>query len=96
MNDMIVNLSDENLHHVRVTIVFKRAWQFNKRLNLEKCTFVVKAGKFHIFYLTKRGIKEKSNKYETFIRMAIPTTKKKRIILNGMLRDLNIFISELT
>jgi len=36
--------------------VFACVRQYSMRLNPEKCTFGVKAGKFLGFYLTKRGI----------------------------------------
>lgn len=56
MKDMIVKSCQEESHDQHLWMVFKRIQQYNMRHNLEKCTFVVKAGRFLGFYVTERGI----------------------------------------
>lgn len=63
------------------------------RLNLEKCTFGVKAGKFLGFCLTNRGIEINPDKGDTVIKMDTLTMKDRIMKLNGMFIALNIFIS---
>jgi hypothetical protein len=64
------------------------------RLNPEKCTFRVKAGKFLGFYLTGRGIKTKTDKCMA-VRVMEPFSSKEDIMkLNIMLTTLSIFISK--
>jgi len=59
MEDMIVKSHQEIDHAAHLERVFEKTWKYNMRLNLEKCTFGVQAGKFLSFYLTERGIEAK-------------------------------------
>lgn len=65
------------------------------RLNPEKCTFGVKAGKFLRFYLTERGIKANLDKCRVILEMEPPSTKEQIIQLNGMLTTPSRFIPDL-
>lgn len=53
MDDMIKSDVD---HLDGLTKVFDEVQKHNMRLNLEKCTFGVRTGKFLHFYLTEREI----------------------------------------
>lgn len=55
------------------------------RLNSEKCTFIVRVGKFLCFYLTERDIEANTDKCKAVIKMGAPTTKKEIMKLNGIL-----------
>lgn len=68
--------TQEHLHKDCLTTVFDFVQQYNMRLNLEKCTFRVKSGKFLGFYLTKRGIEVNPDKLDVIIKWETPTTKK--------------------
>ncbi|MCI33348.1 retrotransposon protein putative Ty3-gypsy subclass, partial [Trifolium medium] len=46
------------------------------RLNPEKCTFGIKAGKFLGFYLTERGIEANPDKCDAIIQMETPSSKE--------------------
>jgi hypothetical protein len=54
MDDMIIKSSEEHKQETHLEPIFTRVQQYNMRLNLEKCTLGVKAGKFLGFYLTER------------------------------------------
>ena len=56
MDDMIVKSQQEVDHAAHLKRVFEQTRKYNMRLNLEKCTFGVQAGKFLGFYLTERGM----------------------------------------
>ena len=53
MDDMIVKSEQEIDHTAHLKRVFEQARKYNMRLNPEKCTFGVRAGKFLGFYLTE-------------------------------------------
>jgi len=52
MDDMIVKSQQEVVHAAHLKRVFEQTRKYNMRLNPEKCTFRVQAGKFLDFYLT--------------------------------------------
>ncbi|XP_019416415.1 PREDICTED: uncharacterized protein LOC109327705 [Lupinus angustifolius] len=62
------------------------------RLNPEKCTFGVKAGKFLGFLLTSRGIEANPSKCQAIIDMRSPRTVKEVQQLNGRLAALSRFL----
>jgi len=64
------------------------------RLNLEKCTFGVPAGKFLGFYFTERGIEANPNKCQAFTQLPTPHSKKCIQTLNGMLIALSRFVAK--
>jgi len=64
------------------------------RLNPEKCTFWVQAGKFLGFYLTKRGIEDNLDKCRAFTELPTPKTKKCIQTLNGILTSLSCFVAK--
>ena len=55
-DDMIVKSQQEVDHATHLRRVFEQTQRYNTRLNPEKCTFGVQAGKFIGFYLKERGI----------------------------------------
>jgi len=63
------------------------------RLNPEKCTFRVKAGKFLGFYLTERGIEANLDKCRVILEMEPPYRKERIMKSKGMLTSLRRFIS---
>jgi len=64
------------------------------RLNLEKCTFGVQAGKFLGFYLTERGIEANPDKCQAFTKLPTPHSKKCIQTFNGMLTALSRFVAK--
>jgi hypothetical protein len=67
--------------------------QAGLKLNLEKCVFGVKKGKFLDFLVSTKGIEAKPSKIEAIFRMEPPSTKKGAQRLAGRLASLNRFIS---
>lgn len=94
MDDMIVKSSQQEFHTQYLQQVFKTAQKYIMRLNLKKCKFGVRIGKFLGFYLTERGIEANPEKCEAVIQMSAPTLKKEVQKLSGMLTSLNKFISK--
>jgi hypothetical protein len=62
MDDMIVKSKEEIDHVDHLKRVFEQTRKYNMRLNPEKCTFGVQAGKFLGFYLIERGIEANCDK----------------------------------
>jgi len=88
MDNMIVKSQQEVDHAAHLKRVFEQTRKFNMRLNLEKCTFRVQAGKFLGFYLTERGIEANPDKCRAFIELPTPHSKKCIQTLNNMLTAL--------
>lgn len=61
------------------------------RLNPDKCTFGVQAGKFSRFIQTNRGIEANPNKCQAIINMRSPLTVKEVQQLTGCLAALSHF-----
>jgi len=94
MDDMIVKSQQEVDHATHLKRVFEQTCKYNMRLNPEKCTFGVQAGKFLGFYLTERGIEANLDKCQAFTRLPTPHSKKCIQTLNGMLTALSRFIAK--
>jgi hypothetical protein len=67
--------------------------QAGLKLNLEKCVFGVKKGKFLGCLVSTKGIEANPSKIEAIFRMEPPSTKKGAQWLAGRLASLNRFIS---
>jgi hypothetical protein len=63
------------------------------KLNLEKCVFRVKKGKFLGCLVSTKGVEANPNKIEAILRMEPPRSRKGTQKLTGMLASLNRFIS---
>jgi len=94
MDDMIVKSQQEVNHATHLKRVFEQTQKYNMRLNPEKCTFGVQAGKFLAFYLTKRGIEANPDKCQAFTKLPTPHSKKCIQTLNGMLTALSRFVAK--
>jgi len=94
MDDMIVKSKEEIDHAAHLKRVFEQTRKCNMRLNPEKCTFGVQAGKFLGFYLIERGIEANPNKCRAFAELPTPKTKKGIQTLNGMLTSLSRFVAK--
>ncbi|XP_019414564.1 PREDICTED: uncharacterized protein LOC109326326 [Lupinus angustifolius] len=76
MDDMIAKSLPGEEHVAILESIFQQLRKYNMRLNLEKCTFRVEAGKFLGFLLTSRGIEENPSKCQAIIDMRSPRTVK--------------------
>ena len=93
-DDMIVKSRADTDHAAHLRMVFSQARQCRMRFNSEKCTFVVKAGKFLSFYLTERGIEANPDKCRAFSDLPTPNSKKSIQVLNDMLTSLCHFVAK--
>jgi hypothetical protein len=62
------------------------------KLNLEKCVFEVKKGKFLDCLVSTKGIEANPSKIEAILRMEPPKSRKGTQRLAGRLASLNRFI----
>lgn len=91
---MIVKSKTDPNHLTNLMEVVVEVRKNSMRLNSEKCTFGIRAGKFLRLYLTERGIEANPNKCTTKSKMRPPTTKKEIRKLIGMIAALSRFISK--
>ena len=96
INDMVVKSKQEVQHIEDFQGVFKVLRQHKLRLNGEKCTFGVGAGKFLGYLITYWGIKVNPDQIEAVKRLRPPSNPKEVQVLIGMLATLNRFISKFT
>ncbi|XP_019430743.1 PREDICTED: uncharacterized protein LOC109338065 [Lupinus angustifolius] len=89
MDDMIAKSLLGEDHISILENIFQHLRKYNMRLNPEKCTFGVEAGKFLGFLLTSRGIEANPSKCQAIIDMRSPRTVKEVQQLNGRLAALS-------
>jgi len=94
MDDMIVKFQQEVDHAAHLKREFQKTRKYNMRLNPEKCTFGVQAGKFLGFYLTERGIEANPDKCQAFTKLPTPHSKKCIQTINDMLTSLSRFVAK--
>ena len=94
INDMVVKSKQEPQHTEDLPGVFEVLRQHKLRLNAEKCTFGVGAGKFLGYLISTRGIKANPDQIEAMNRLKSPSNPKEVQVLTGMLAALNRFISK--
>ena len=71
---------------------FGQIRRYDLRLNPNKCTFVVEAGKFLGFMLTNRGIEVNPDKCSAVLKMQSPRTIKEVQQLTGRIAALTRFL----
>ncbi|RDX87783.1 hypothetical protein CR513_30703, partial [Mucuna pruriens] len=76
VDDMVVKSSKEEAHYHTLERVFTILRKNQLRLNPEKCSFGVRAGKFLGFMLTERGIEANPDKCQAIIDMRSPQNVK--------------------
>ncbi|XP_019462945.1 PREDICTED: uncharacterized protein LOC109361868 [Lupinus angustifolius] len=92
MDDMIAKSLPDEDHISILENIFQQLCKYNMRLNPEKCTFGVKAGKFLGFLLTSRGIEANPSKCQAIIDMRSPRTVKEVQQLKRRLAALSRFL----
>lgn len=94
IDDMVVKSRKESLHTEDLRGVFEILRRHKLRLNAEKCTFGVGAGKFLGYLISTRGIEANPDQIEAVNRLKPPSNPKEVQVLTGMLAALNRFISK--
>jgi hypothetical protein len=95
VDDIIVKNTKQENHIADLQETFANFRQAGLKLNLEKCVFGVKKGKFFGCLVSTKGIEANLSKIETILRMELPSTKKGAQRLVDRLASLNTFISRL-
>jgi hypothetical protein len=93
VDDIIVKITKQENHIADLQETFANFRQSGLKLNLEKCVFGVKKGKFLGCLVSTKGIEANPNKIEAILRMEPPNAKKGAQRLAGRLASLNRFIS---
>ena len=78
VDDMIVKSKEREGHIINLRKFFERIKKYKLRLNLQKCTFGVTAGKLLGFLVSDRGIKVDPSKIKAILEM--PPAKSKKAI----------------
>ena len=94
IDDMVVKSKQKAQHIEDLKGVFKVLWQRKLRLNANKCTFGVGAGKFLRYLITNRGIEVNLDQIEAMKCLKPPSNLKEVQALTNMLAALNQFISK--
>mgnify|MGYP003703379791 FL=1 len=67
VDDMIVKAKETDGHYTALQKFFQRIREFRLRLNPQKCTFGVTAGKMLGFLITQRGIEVDPSKIKAIL-----------------------------
>jgi hypothetical protein len=92
VDDIIVKSTMQENHVADLQETFTNFRQAGLKLNLEKCVFGVKKGKFLGCLVSMKGIEANPNKIEAILQMEPPNSKKGAQRLAGRLTSLNRFI----
>nr|KYP54333.1 Retrovirus-related Pol polyprotein from transposon 17.6 [Cajanus cajan] len=96
VDDMVVKSASIDRHFGDLQELFDTIRKFQLKLNPEKCSFGVQAGKFLGFLLTHRGIEANPDKCSAIINMRSPSTVKEVQQLAGRMASLSRFLSRAT
>ncbi|GAU47368.1 hypothetical protein TSUD_403710 [Trifolium subterraneum] len=93
VDDMVVKSAREEDHQSSLSKVFRLLRKHDIKLNPEKCSFGVQAGKFLGFMLTRRGIEVNPEKCKAIMEMKSPANAKDVQKLTGRIASLTRFLS---
>jgi hypothetical protein len=93
VDDILVKSTKQENHIADLQETFANFREAGLKLNLEKCVFGLKKGKFLGCLVSMKGIEASPNKIEAILWMEPPNTKKGAQRLVGWLASLNRFIS---
>ncbi|RDX69353.1 Retrovirus-related Pol polyprotein from transposon 17.6, partial [Mucuna pruriens] len=96
VDDMVAKSEGGENHYETLGRVFKVLRRHQLRLNPEKCSFGVQAGRFMGFMLTERGIEANPEKCRAVISMRSPQNVKEVQQLMGRVAALSCFISRVS
>ena len=95
VDDMVVKSPSHHQHAQDLSVVFFALWQYNLRLNPEKCVFGVDRGKFLSFMLTQHDIEANSKKGNAIIEMWSPSSIEEVQVLIESLTAISRFLPKL-
>ena len=88
LDDMLVKSEREQDHIKHLEQAFAVLRTYGMKLNPEKCSFGVSAGKFLGFMVTQRGIEVSPEQVQSILSLRSPRTKKEVQRLTGKLAAL--------
>ncbi|XP_020228479.1 uncharacterized protein LOC109809548 [Cajanus cajan] len=94
VDDMVVKSESVNRHFDDLQELFDTIGKYQLKLNPDKCSFGVQAGKFLGFLLAHRGIEANLDKCSAIINMRSPSTVKEVQQLTGRMASLSRFLSK--
>nr|KYP59182.1 Retrovirus-related Pol polyprotein from transposon 17.6 [Cajanus cajan] len=94
VDDMVLKSMSLDRHLDDWKELFETIGKYQLKLNPEKCSFGVQAGKFLGFLLTHRGIEANPEKCSAIINMRSPSTVKEVQQLAGRMASLSRFLSK--
>ena len=96
VDDMIVKSKDEGSHTINLRKFFESIKEYKLKLNPQKCTFGVIAGKLLGFLVSDRGIEVVPFKMKAILEMPPPKSEKEIRGSLGRLQYISWFIAKLT
>ena len=96
VDDIIVKSKDTGSHTINLRKLFERIKQYRLRLNPQKCTFGIAAGKLLGFLVSDRGIEFDPSKIKVILEMPPPKSEKEIKGFLGQLQYISRFIAKLT
>ena len=96
VDDMIVKSKDRGSHTINLRKFFERVKEYRLRLNPQKCTFGVIAGKLLGFQVNDRGIEVDPSNIKAILEMSPPKSEKEIRGFLGRLQYISQFIAKLT
>ena len=96
VNDMIVKSKDRKSHTINLRNFFERIKEYRLKLNPQKFTFRVTAGKLLGFLVRDRRIEVSSSKIKAILEKPPPLSEKEIRGLLGRLQYISRFIAKLT
>ena len=96
VDDMIMKSKNRESHITNLRKFFERIKEYRLRLNSQKCTFGVIAGKLLGFLVSDRGIEVDPSKIKAILEMLPPKSEKEIKGFLGRLQYINRFIAKLT
>ena len=96
VDDMIMKSMERKGHIVNLKKFFERIKEYRLRLNPQKCTFGVTAGKLLGFLVSDREIEVDLSKIKAILEMPPPKSEKEIRGFLGWLQYISRFIAKLT
>ena len=96
VDDMIVKSKEREDHYTALQKFFQRIREYRLRLNPQKCTFGVTAGKMLGFLITQMGIEVDPSKIKAILEMPPPRIEKEVQGFLGKVQFIRRFIAKLT
>ncbi len=96
VDDMIVKFTTRGEHITNLRKFFERIKKYKLRLNPNKCTFEVNAGKLLGHMVSSRGIEVDITKIKGILKMPLPKTENEIKGFLGRLQYISRFILRLT